>query len=253
MSEKTLSLFWLGMRSGIPVVFGYVPVGIAYGVSALQAGFSPFETVLMSMMVYSGSGQVLGVSMTAQHAGLTAIFIATFLINFRYFIMSACIFSRLPKLRSLGRIIASWFVVDETFAIFTTAPENKAKLPYLVGIIALTYSSWVLGAVIGVVAHSILPEWISAGLGIALYALFIAIVVPGCRRNAKILLIVLATAISCTLLSLVIDGSWAIVISTLVWAALGAFFIKDLGLQDNKDQDKQNSVEKSPSLGQDVE
>ena len=103
------------------------------------------------------------------------------------------------------------------------------------------------------VAHSILPEWISAGLGIAFYALFIAIVVPGCRRNAKILLIVLATAISCTLLSLVIDGSWAIVISTLVWAALGAFFIKDLGLQDNKDQDKQNSVEKSPSLGQDVE
>lgn len=235
-------LFWQGMRSGIPVVFGYIPVGIAYGVSALQAGFSPFETVLMSMMVYSGSGQVLGVSMTAQHAGLTAIFIATFLINFRYFIMSACIFSRLPQLRTFGRVLASWFVVDETFAIFTTAPNKQAKLACLAGIITLTYSAWVLGAVIGVLAHSVLPEWISAGLGIALYALFIAIVVPGCRRSGRILVMVLCTAFICCALSMVIDGSWAVVISTLVCAAAGAFFIKDAGSSsqttpaDNRDE-----------------
>ncbi|MBU3826341.1 MAG: AzlC family ABC transporter permease [Candidatus Anaerobiospirillum merdipullorum] len=220
-------LFLQGMRAGIPVVFGYVPVGIAYGVSALEAGFSPFETILMSCMVYSGSGQVLGVSMTAQHAGLVAIFIATFLINFRYFIMSACIFSRLPGLSNLGRVLASWFVVDETFAIFTTAPNKLAKISYLAGIIALTYSSWVLGAAIGVAAHAVLPAWISAGLGIALYALFIAIVVPGCKRNGRILVMVLCCALSCTLLSMVIDGSWAIVISTLVCAAVGALFIKE--------------------------
>ncbi len=225
--DKAGSLFLQGMRSGIPVVFGYIPVGIAYGVSALQAGFSPFETILMSCTVYSGSGQVLGVSMTAQHAGLAAIFIATFLINFRYFIMSACIFSRLPALSTAGRVIASWFVVDETFAIFTTAPQKKARLAYLAGIIALTYSSWVLGAVIGVAAHALLPQWISAGLGIALYALFIAIVIPGCKRNFKILLMVLCTAVSCCLLSQVMDGSWAIVISTLCCAAVGAVFIKE--------------------------
>ena len=84
-------LFFLGMKHGIPVVLGYIPVGIAYAVSALQAGFSPFETILMSFSVYSGSGQVLGVGMTAQGASLAAIFIGTFLINFRYFIMSACL------------------------------------------------------------------------------------------------------------------------------------------------------------------
>lgn len=224
---KSSALFLQGMRSGIPVVFGYIPVGIAYGVSALEAGFSPFETILMSCMVYSGSGQVLGVSMTAQHAGLTAIFIATFLINFRYFIMSACIFSRLPGLSSVGRIIAAWFVVDETFAIFTTAPNRLAKLSFLAGIISLTYSSWVLGAVIGVAAHAVLPTWISAGLGIALYALFIAIVIPGCRRNGRILIMVLCCAMCCCGLSLVMDGSWAIVVSTLLCAAVGALFIKD--------------------------
>ncbi|MBO8415269.1 MAG: AzlC family ABC transporter permease [Proteobacteria bacterium] len=230
-------LFLTGMRHGIPVVFGYVPVGIAYGVSALEAGFSPFETILMSVMVYSGSGQVLGVSMTAQGASLAAIMIATFLINFRYFIMSACIFNRLPRLGVLGRICGSWCVVDETFAIFTTAPSKLAKGFYLAGLICLTYSSWIAGAVIGVAAHSLLPAWVSAGLGIALYALFIAIVMPGCKRNLKIgLLVLLCILVNC-LLSSIIDGSWAIVLSTLGCAAIGAVFIKDTKGTGQKPQD----------------
>lgn len=221
-------LFLTGMRHGIPVVFGYVPVGIAYGVAALEAGFSPWETCLMSLVVYSGSGQVLGVSMTAHGASLAAILIATFLINFRYFIMSACIFNRLPALGTAGRAAASFFVVDETFAIFTTAESRLARLPYLAGIIALTYSSWFAGAVIGVAAHSLLPQWVAAGLGIALYALFIAIVFPGCRRNLKIGLLVIFCALCNTLLSFLISGSWAVVISTLGCAALGAALIRDV-------------------------
>ncbi len=221
-------LFFTGMRHGIPVVFGYIPVGIAYGVAALEAGFSPLETCLMSLMVYSGSGQVLGVSMTAQGASLAAILIATFLINFRYFIMSACIFNRLPALGTAGRIAGSFFVVDETFAIFTTADSRLARVSYLAGIITLTYSSWFCGAVIGVAAHSLLPQWVAAALGIALYALFIAIVFPGCRRNLKIGLLVIMCALCNTLLSTLFDGSWAVVISTLGCAALGAALIHDV-------------------------
>lgn len=237
-------LFLTGMRHGIPVVFGYIPVGIAYGVSALEAGFSPFETILMSIMVYSGSGQVLGVSMTAQGASLAAIMIATFLINFRYFIMSACIFNRLPKLGPIGRICGAWCVVDETFAIFTTAQGKLAKGFYLAGLICLTYSSWISGAVIGVAAHSLLPSWVSAGLGIALYALFIAIVLPGCTKNMKIGVMVLFCALINCLLSEFIDGSWAIVLSTLGCAAAGAYFIRDTKstqAAENQDDSEQSA------------
>ena len=234
-------LFFLGMKHGIPVVFGYIPVGIAYEVSALQAGFSPFETILMSFSVYSGSGQVLGVGMTAQGASLAAIFIGTFLINFRYFIMSACVFNRMPYLKAPIKAWTSFYITDETFAIFTTAPEERAKLPYIAGLIILTYSSWISGAVIGVIANSILPGWVAAGLGIALYALFIALVVPGCKSNHKIAVMVIMTALFNCLLSLFIDGSWAIVISTLLWAAIGACLIKPSNkvraksLQNNND------------------
>lgn len=221
---SNLSLYLLGMRHGIPIVFGYIPVGIAYAVSALQAGFSPFETLLMSMTVYSGSGQVLGVGMTAQGASLAAIFIATFLINFRYFIMSACIFNRLPQVPVLKRMGLAWFVVDETFALFTTADNKIAKLPYLLGIISLTYSAWVGGAAIGIAVQAVLPSWIAAGLGIALYTLFIAIVVPGCTKSMPILCMVVICAVLNIFLSMLMDGSWAIVISTLLVAAVFALF-----------------------------
>lgn len=240
-------LFLLGVRHGIPVVLGYIPVGIAYAVSALQAGFSPFETILMSLTVYSGAGQVLGVGMTAQGAGLAAIFIGTFLINFRYFIMSACVFNRMPTLKLPLKIWSSFYITDETFAIFTTAPQERAKFSYIIGIILFTYFSWTAGAVIGVVASSVFPDWVAAGLGIALYALFIALVIPSCKTDHRIAVLVIMTAIFNCLLSMFIESSWAIVSSTLLWAAIGAFLIKPKPYikKDEKTENKQDlTVEK---------
>ena len=155
--------------------------------------------------------------------------------------MSACVFNRMPYLKAPIKAWTSFYITDETFAIFTTAPEERAKLPYIAGLIILTYSSWISGAVIGVIANSILPGWVAAGLGIALYALFIALVVPGCKSNHKIAVMVIMTALFNCLLSLFIDGSWAIVISTLLWAAIGACLIKPSNkaraksLQNNND------------------
>ncbi|MCR5085691.1 MAG: AzlC family ABC transporter permease [Succinivibrionaceae bacterium] len=220
-------LFFLGMRMGVPVVFGYVPVGIAFGVSALEVGYTPTEAVLMSVLVYSGAGQILGLAMTAQGAGLLAIAIGTFLINFRYFIMSMCVFRRLPNERLSLRLWLSFYITDETFAIFTTAEERIARLPLILGLVALTYLSWILGAWLGVEAHALLPGSVTLALGIALYALFIALVAPGCRGNWRIFLLVLLTAVLNTGLSRWLDLSWAVVISTLSAAALGGLFIGD--------------------------
>ncbi len=231
---STGKLILTGMKFGIPVVMGYVPVGIAYAVSALQAGFSPLETVLMSVLVYSGAGQILGVALTAQHASLIAIAIGTFLINFRYFIMSMCVFERTEGARTPLRALIAFFVTDETFAIFTTCERRLARLAMIAGLIGLTYFSWIAGAVIGVVANALIPPSVTAALGIALYALFIALVMPGCRKSLRITLLVLATALTNTLLCQIIDLSWAVVLSTLIMSALGALFIDpERELSDN--------------------
>lgn len=222
---NTKELFFLGARHAIPIVFGYIPVGIAYAVYAQQTGFSTFETILLSITGYSGSGQFLTVSMASQHAGLLAIGIGIFLLNFRYFIMSTCVFNRFKKLNIFKKIFMCHLVTDETFAIFTTAEERLVSEAYFIGLFVTSYLSWISGAVLGILANSFLPESLTLAMGIALYALFIAIIMPGCKRNIRIFILVLCTAVMNCILSCFLDMSWSIVISSLICAFIGAFFI----------------------------
>ena len=229
-----------------PIMITYIIMGAVFGVMMVSNGYSPLISLLMACIIYAGAMQFVSVSLLSGSVPLTSIIILSLSINARQF------FYAIASLRRYGyregsafpswkRYYLMFSVTDETFAIFTTAPEERAKLPYIAGLIILTYSSWISGAVIGVIANSILPGWVAAGLGIALYALFIALVVPGCKSNHKIAVMVIMTALFNCLLSLFIDGSWAIVISTLLWAAIGACLIKPSNkvraksLQNNND------------------
>ena len=226
---NTNSLIVLGMKHAFPIVCGYVPVGIAYAVAAQQTGFAPWEIILFSFTGYSGSGQILTVSMASQHADLLAIAVGIFQINFRYFIMSACVFNRFVKLSVFKRFFMSHLVTDETFAIFTTAKKELIGIPYFCGLFITSYLSWVLGAVCGILASSILPANVTLALGIAIYALFIAIIVPGGKKDLRVGVMIVATALLNCFLSKLIDMSWAVVVSSVVCAMLGAVFITDKG------------------------
>ena len=147
-----------GMRAGLPVVLGFVPVGIAYAVMARQAGFTAAETVLMSLSVFAGASQMMAVGMVAQGAGLAAIILATFLLNLRHVIMSACVNHRLPRSGLAARLLAAFGVTDESFAIFTATPAENCTLPFFFGMITVTYSSWVGGSAIGAAASGLLPQ-----------------------------------------------------------------------------------------------
>ncbi len=222
-SVKTRFLY--GARAGIPVVLGFIPVGIAFGVMARQAGFSTLETCLMSLSVYAGASEMMAVGMYAQGAGILAIIIATFFLNLRHIIMSTCVFSRM-KASKLGlRLLAAFGVTDESFAVFTTIPEKQCTPAFFLGLILVTYSSWNIGTLIGAAASDLLPPIVTASLGIALYAMFIGLLMPGLRGNFRLFLLVLFTAVVNSLLSLCIPSSWALIISTLAGAAAGVFFV----------------------------
>ncbi|MCR5537155.1 MAG: hypothetical protein K6F05_07070, partial [Succinivibrio sp.] len=112
------------------------------------------------------------------------------------------------------------------FAIFTTQEKEYAKMPYWLGLFISSYLSWITGGVLGVIASAFLPECVTLALGIGLYALFIAIIMPGCKKDHQIMLLVISTALLNCALSYVIDLNWAIVISTVLCAAVGAALIK---------------------------
>ncbi len=225
INQKTQYL--MGMRAGIPVLFGFIPVGIAYAIMAQQAGFSPAETVFMSLAVFAGASQMMAAGMYAQGAGLVAIILATFILNLRHLIMSACVVNKMRGSRLLLRLLAAFGVTDESFAIFTTLPQSQAGVMYFLGLITVTYSSWVGGSAIGAVASGFLPPLLSASLGIALYAMFIALLLPKVRGNFRLGLLVILTAVCNTLLCQVLSSSWALILSTLLGALAGVFLVED--------------------------
>ena len=214
-----------GMRSGVPVIFGFVPVGIAFAIKARQAGFSALQTCGMSLCVFAGASQMMAAGMYGQGAGLFAIIFATFILNLRHLIMSTCVMNRMKNGGPAARLLAAFGVTDESFALFTTEKDENCFLFYFLGMITVTYSSWNAGTLIGAVASDFLPAIVTASLGIALYAMFIGLLVPSLPGNKKLALLVLLTALCNTLLSQVMASSWALIVSTLICAFIGTFFV----------------------------
>ena len=227
----------------VPVMLGFIPVAIAFAIMALSAGMSRGESVAMSVMVFAGASQMMAVSMIAEGAGQIAIVVATFIMNLRHVIMSTCVFGRMKKTGLAARLLCSFGVTDESFAIFTTTEKEKCDKWYFIGVFLGTYSSWIVGTLIGTFLGAILPASVSNSLGIALYAMFIALLVPSVKGNWRLFLLVVITAIVNTLLRLVMDASWALVASTLVCAAIGIFVVKD---EDEGGDVNGSSVEVAP-------
>ena len=222
-----LRSFLYGLRMGIPVMIGFIPVAIAFAIMAANASLGIAETISMSLFVFAGASQMMSVGMIAEGAGMLAIVIATFIINLRHIIMSTCVFERMEKIGVLDKLICGFGVTDESFAIFTTTEKEKSNKWYFLGIVCITYSSWVIGTVIGAFTSAVLPAVVSNSLGIALYAMFIALLVPNVKGNIRLLGIVLITAAMNFGLQFVLPSSWAIIVSTLVGAGIGVFFVPD--------------------------
>ena len=207
---------WLaGARSAVPIMLGYVPVGIAYGVMARQAGLSTWQTVLMAA------------GMVAQGAAVLTIVLTTFILNLRHIIMSTCVFNQMQGGRLPVRMLAAFGVTDETFAVYTTTANAPRTPRYFFSMALCSYLSWALGSWLGAIATGLLPPLITAALGISLYAMFIGLLMPGLRGNGRLAALVVLTALCNTMLCNVarLDSGWAMILSTLGCAALGSFFV----------------------------
>ena len=221
-----------GLRAGIPVIFGFVPVGIAYAIMAQQAGLTTVEIIFMSCTVFAGASQMMAVGMYLQGAGIATIILATFILNLRHMIMSTCVVNRMRNEKLGRRLLAAFGVTDESFAIFMAEKEENGTAYYFFGLISVTYSSWIVGSAVGAVASALLPAILSASFGIALYAMFIGILLPNAKQNFRLGLLIVFTGLANWLISQVIASSWALILSTLLGAAVGVFFVD---LKDKED------------------
>lgn len=210
-----------GMKKGIPIVTGYLPIAIAYGVIGTQANLSPLILVAMSVLVYAGAAQFMAVNLFSLGIGPWEMILTVGMLNLRHFVMGL---SFQHKIRSSqkDRLVLSLGLTDETFALLSA--DEAPNPAYAKGVMLISYLSWVLGTVIGIFFGEVLPEVVSSGMAIAIYTLFITLLLSALQGRARLLFIPLSSMAANTLLSLFLDKGLAMLFAILLGAFIGALW-----------------------------
>lgn len=213
-----------GLYAGLPVAIGYVPIAIAYGALGVASGLTWWHTVLMSLLVFAGASQFMAVGMLAAGAGAIQVVIATFVLNFRHLIMSLSLFDRLRSFPVVKRILAALGVTDETFAVLVVRAGDKQGTPtprFVAATMLTAYLAWAGGSVIGAIFAEFIPAHISNGMSVALYAMFIALLMPAVRGSAWAALTAVTSMALCYGFTQFLAPGWSIVCATLLAAFVG--------------------------------
>lgn len=212
----------------MPIALGYLPVGFAFGLMAVKGGIPAWVAILISMTNLTSAGQFAGASLIISQATFLEITLTTFVINIRYLLMSFSLSQKIEMAmpRSKKGIMA-FGITDEVFAV--SSLENKEiTFPWVMGLITSPYFGWALGTAAGAFLTNFLPEILQNSLGIALYAMFLALIVPSSKHSKEVLLVVLtAVAISSLFYWLPfhqLSQGWVIILATVLASAMGAIF-----------------------------
>ncbi|WP_196237908.1 AzlC family ABC transporter permease [Calidifontibacillus erzurumensis] len=220
ISEKNHLNFKAGLQDGITIGIGYLPVALTFGLLAKSTGLSLGETILMSMIVYAGAAQYISLNLIALGTGPIAIIITTFIVNIRHFLMTASLNEKVEKDHPFIKAIYAFGITDETFSLAATK-EGRVSTSYMFGLTIVAYGSWVINSGIGHFVGASLPEVLQESMAIALYAMFIGLLVPPLKKERKIVyLAVFAALLNCIFTYIFPPdwSGWAIVISTLLSA-----------------------------------
>lgn len=217
-----------GLRHGIPIALGYLSVSFTFGMKAVADGLSPLQAVLISATNLTSAGQFAGLPLMLGHASLMEMALTQLIINLRYALMSLSLGQKLDKsMNTLARLLFSFSNTDEIFAVAASQPEKVGR-HYLFGLMTTPYFGWTIGTLLGAVAGTLLPEFFRSALGIAIYGMFLAIILPPAKREKPVRLVVLiAIGLSLCLryvpLFSGISSGFAIIICAVVASAIGAW------------------------------
>ncbi len=216
-----------GIKLSIPICLGYIPVSFAFGMMARQGGLSAWIAVLISMTNLTSAGQFAGTELILNGALYIEIAVTTFVINLRYMLMSLSLSQKVDENMPFAtRAILSFGITDEIFAV---ASQRKGQVSgyFFAGLIIAPYFGWALGTLLGAVAANILPPIIISALGISIYGMFLAIIIPPAKQERSVLIVILISVILSSLFFYVpvlkgLSSGWSIIICTMVASSVGA-------------------------------
>lgn len=224
-----LSEIKAGVKAGIPIAIGYVPIAVTFGLLSKGNGIPNYITMLLSFLLYAGASQFIGVKMIGIGASPFEIIFTTFILNLRHFLMSSTISQRIEKGGSKRFMaILAFGITDESFAVATMHKKGEINASFLLGLNIFAYSSWNLGTWIGLFLAEGLPKILVNSMGIALYVMFTGLLVPNIRKSKSIFGVVMISMVTNAILSMIsCPTSWGIIISTIVGAGVGTIVFKE--------------------------
>lgn len=212
------------VKAGIPIFIGYFPAAVAFGILSKTTGVSLLESFLFSAVVFAGASQFIALNLLAAGMGPTGIILTTLLVNFRHFLMSAYLSTRIKEKIKKYYFFLAFGVTDEVFSVlsFKKGPLSKE---FVFALQMSAYSGWVSGTLCGYLLGGFMPPILSQSMGVALYALLLAILMPEIKASRLSLFLALASGLLNWLLTYLdfLPKGWSIIVCILVIATAGAF------------------------------
>lgn len=224
----SLLTFGDGIKAGVPIAIGYIPIAIAFGLLAKASGAPNYIGLLMSFLVYAGASQFVGVNLLALGAAFSEIVLTTFILNLRHFLMSAAITQRIETTTSKKWLaLLAFGLTDETFTVAALQKEKELSRHFVLGLNTMAFTAWNVGTWVGLFLASGLPESLKLSMGIALYVMFIGLLIPSMKKSRPVLIVAITAMGFHSLLQWLpvlteLSTGWKIIMATIVSATVGA-------------------------------
>lgn len=219
--QNSSHFFFKGTHDGIPIALGYIAVSFTLGIAAKKAGFTPIQAMVMSLTSNASASEFSAMGLISSGASYIEIALTTLILNLRYILMSCALSQKLePKTELSHRFLIAYDVTDEIFGV-SIASGGKLNPFYTYGLIAVALPCWALGTYLGTITGSILPDSIMSAMNVALYGMFIAVIIPPAKYNKIIALLIVISMTAGSLFTYLpglkeISSGVAIIILTII-------------------------------------
>jgi 4-azaleucine resistance transporter AzlC len=216
------------LKGGVPIFIGYVPPAVAFGILAKSCGISLLEAFLFSAVVFAGASQFIALNLLMTGMGPGGIILTTLLVNFRHFLMSAYLSTRMEKMAKRCKVLLAFGVTDEVFSVLSFSKRRLTRT-FVMALELSAWSGWVSGTMAGYIMGGFLPDILTKSMGIALYSLLLAILLPELKSSGRAVVLTIVAGLLNTILiwmDIFPDG-WNIIVCILLVAGAGSFFVTE--------------------------
>ena len=221
--------FKKGIRDGIPIGLGYFAVSFTFGMMAVSGGLSVWQAVLISLTNLTSAGQFAGLEIIIAGGSYWEIALTQLIINLRYCLMSFSLSQKLQRdIPWAHRYAVAFGVTDEIFGVSASQP-GKLSPYYNYGAMCVAIPGWTLGTLVGGISGNILPEFLVSSLSVAIYGMFLAVIIPPAKKNRVVLAVVAASMAISSLFAVApvlkrVSSGFVIIITTILVAGAAAYF-----------------------------